>query len=478
MSASAYVVLLVKALRQYASVFLILILIKAFDGQRPFAETVGIIAAWVGGYLVLAAVTAFTGYYFRKYYIEDGKLVFIHGLFSKETTSIPLDRVQSLRTRQGFIYRLLDMRGVLFDTLASQSAEIELILDESDWNALLTRVETQERTQEDKGPEVEADGEPDTRLIFSNWNLIKGALCQNHLQGMAVLFAALAALYNAVTTVDDHAVSHAIDYVDTHAGSLSFQPSLWLAVAVVLYLLILLLWIGKVFLRYSNMEVKMASGQLLFESGLIARNSNRFRRDKVCTVYVKRNFLEKRLHGSTIMLKQALNATDEKAGSDVRISSPEIISARSGYGLMGRVVGLDLLISLAATVILVCSGLWIWITLPAVWLLISLVKGLLAVRRSCLILKEDYLEISTGKFADIHNSPGIYSLHSVLPSRQAYPFHQRNVIYPAKPEGTKGEGYLRFVACQVRCRSGAGIKRGCVKIEITYHYPLAELIGA
>lgn len=170
------------------------------------------------------------------------------------------------------------------------------------------------------------------------------------------------------------------------------------------------------------MEVKMASGQLLFESGLIARNSNRFRRDKVCTVYVKRNFLEKRLHGSTIMLKQALNATDEKAGSDVRIygsdaaagflgwwlgkgygASPEIISARSGYGLMGRVVGLDLLISLAATVILVCSGLWIWITLPAVWLLISLVKGLLAVRRSCLILKEDYLEISTGKFADIHN---------------------------------------------------------------------------
>ena len=270
MSGSAYVVLLVKALRQYASIFLIIILINAFktDGQRPLLETVGIIAALVGCYLGLAAVTAFVGYYFRKYYMEDGKLIFIHGLFSKETTSIPLDRVQSLRTRQGFVYRLLDMRGVLFDTLATQSAEIELILDESDWNALLSRVETQERTQENKGPEVEADGEPGTKLIFSNWNLIKGALCQNHLQGMAVLFAALAAFYNTVTTVDDRAVDHVIDYVDTHAGSLSFQPSVWLAVAAVLYLVILLLWIGKVFLRYSNMEVRMASGQLLFESGL------------------------------------------------------------------------------------------------------------------------------------------------------------------------------------------------------------------
>ena len=78
MSGSAYVVLLVKALRQYASVFLIIILINAFktDGQRPLLETVGIIAALVGCYLGLAAVTAFVGYYFRKYYMEDGKLIF------------------------------------------------------------------------------------------------------------------------------------------------------------------------------------------------------------------------------------------------------------------------------------------------------------------------------------------------------------------------------------------------------------------
>ena len=79
MSASAYVVLLVKALRQYASVFLILILIKAFDGQRPFAETVGIIAAWVGGYLGLAAGTAFVGVFFRKFYIAGCQPGFFHG---------------------------------------------------------------------------------------------------------------------------------------------------------------------------------------------------------------------------------------------------------------------------------------------------------------------------------------------------------------------------------------------------------------
>lgn len=472
MSGSAYVVLLAKVLRQYASLFFILVFLRIFDSDSPFSfvERVMRVSVIAAGYLVVAAVSAFVSYYFRKYYIKDGKLVFMHGLLNKETTSIPLDRVQSLRTKRGFVYRLLELRGVLFDTLASKTAEIELILEEDDWKALLSRVEMQERVAKEVAKEgmsgVDADETGDAgaagaagaaeaagtaevagvagtagtaarimkrdgedvvagqavRMCFSNLNLIKGAFCQNHLQGMAVLFAALAAVYNTVTSVDDRAVDHVIDYVGTYAGSLSFPPSAYLAVAVVLYLVIMLMWIGKVFLRYSNMEVRMARGQLTFESGLIARNSSRFQHDKVCTVYVKRNFLEKRLRGSTIMLRQALNATDEKRGTDVRIygsdsaavflewwlgkdypASSEVVSARSGYGLMSHVMRLDLLLSIAAATVLICFGLYAWLAVPAAWLLISLVKGLCAVRRSSIVLKEGYVVINNGKFADIRN---------------------------------------------------------------------------
>ena len=474
MSGSAYVVLLAKVLRQYASLFFILVFLKIFDSDSPFSfvERVMRVSVIAAGYLVVAAVSAFVSYYFRKYYIKDGKLVFMHGLLNKETTSIPLDRVQSLRTKRGFVYRLLELRGVLFDTLASRTAEIELILEEDDWKALLSRVEMQERVAKEGMSGVDADETGDAgadgaagtagaaeaagtaevagvagtagtagtaarimkrdgedvvagqavRMSFSNLNLIKGAFCQNHLQGMAVLFAALAAVFNTLTSVDDRAVDHMIDYVGTYAGSLSFPPSAYLAVAVVLYLVIMLMWIGKVFLRYSNMEVRMARGQLTFESGLIARNSSRFQHDKVCTVYVKRNFLEKRLRGSTIMLRQALNATDEKRGADVRIygsdsaavflewwlgkdypASSEVVSARSGYGLMSHVMRLDLLLSIAAATVLICFGLYAWLAVPAVWLLISLVKGLCAVRRSSIVLKEGYVVINNGKFADIRN---------------------------------------------------------------------------
>ena len=75
--------------------------------------------------LTLAAVIAFINYYSKKYYVENGNLIFIHGLVRKEITSISLTKIHSLRTKQGLIYRLLDMKGVSFDTLASQSEEIE-----------------------------------------------------------------------------------------------------------------------------------------------------------------------------------------------------------------------------------------------------------------------------------------------------------------------------------------------------------------
>ena len=471
MSGSAYWVLFAKGLKEYASLVVLWVVMIAIGSEveRTFKDKVEIVLLLLAGYLALAAVIAFVSWYFKKYYIEGGKLVFMNGLLNKGITSIPLNKVQSMRTRQGFIYRVLELRGVLFDTLASKSAEVELILDDRDWKALMERVEMEEEA-DGKMPETEeavdaaaipeyigeeAAAENAVRMSFSNSNLIKGAFCQNHLQGMAVLFAALAAVYNSVTTVDDHAVDHIIDYVDTHAGTLSLQPSGYVVVAVALYFFVMLLWIGKVFLRYANMEVRIARGQLTFESGLIARNSSRFSYDKVCTVYVKRNFLEHWMHGSTVMLRQALNATDDKKGADVRVygsesaadflnwwlgsgygSSPDVISARSGYGLMWHVMRLDILISLAAAVTLACFGLYVWLAVPAAWLLISLAKGLMAVRRSRITLKEDYIEIHNGKFADIRNYVKYSNIEVVRLKATPFTPYSRRVSLTLSTNGT------------------------------------------
>ena len=425
MSKSAFVVFFVKSLQSYASVFLVLVILRIFDSEKEssFLETILLVLSILAAFTGLALITAFLNFYFKKYYVEDGNLIFIHGVVQQERTSIPLHKIQSLRTKSGFIYRILDMKGVSFDTLASRTTEIELILDDKDWNALLNRVETQEKENDTEVTEQDVTECGKTvKLEVSNLNLIKGALCQNHLKGMAVLFGVLATLYNQITSVNDKATKYFIDYVDAHADSSTVSISAIITVVAALYIIILVLWMGKVFLRYFNMDIQINEKHLFFESGLISRNSNRFSFDKVCTVYVKRNIIERWLGCNTIMVKQAFNATDEKNGVDVKIygsnysgdflnwwlgkdyeSSKDIISAHSGYGLLGYTIRLDVLISASATIILCYNELYFWLVAPIIYMLISLAKGFMAVRQSNITLKEDYLVISNGKFAEINN---------------------------------------------------------------------------
>lgn len=429
MSKSAFVIFFVKALRSYASLILILFTVRIFDSsdETSVMEYIIMLLSYLAAFIAISLITAFLSFYFKKYYVEDGDLIFIHGVIQHERTSIPLNKIQSLRTKSGLIYRMLDMKGVSFDTLASRTEEIELILDDDDWDALLSRVENKENTQEEV-KETEATEQETTennktiKLEVSNLNLIKGALCQNHLKGMAVLFGVLATLYNQITSVNDKAAKYFIDYVETHADSSAFSVTAVLTVIVILYIVILILWMGKVFLQYFNMDIRMGEKQLFFESGLITRNSSRFSFDKVCTLYVKRNIIENLLGCCTIMVRQALNATNEKKGADVKIygsshdgnflnwwlgkdysSSPTVISARSGYGLLGYTIRFDILISLAVAIVLCYYGQYIWLIAPIVYMLVSLAKGFLAVRRSHITLKEDYMEISNGKFAEIYN---------------------------------------------------------------------------
>lgn len=426
MSKSAFVIFFVKAMRSYASLILILFIVRIFDSydDTSIMEYIIMLLSYLAGFIVISLITAFLSFYFKKYYVDDGNLIFIHGVIQHERTSIPLNKIQSLRTKSGLIYRMLDMKGISFDTLASRTKEIELILDDDDWNALLSRVETQENTQREIN-ETEQDDTTNSKTVkleVSNLNLIKGALCQNHLKGMAVLFGVFATLYNQITSVNDKATKYFIDYVETQADYSAFSVTAVLTVIVILYVVILILWMGKVFLQYFNMDIRMGEKQLFFESGLITRNSSRFSFDKVCTLYVKRNIIENCLGCCTIMVRQALNATDEKKGADVKIygsshdgnflswwlgkdytSSPTVISARSGYGLLGYTIRFDILISLSVAIALCYYGQYIWLIAPIAYMLVSLAKGFLAVRRSHITLKEDYILISNGKFAEIYN---------------------------------------------------------------------------
>lgn len=114
MSKSAFVIFLVNNLWLYAKYFLFIVILELFNSEKKlsFIEAALDFLVVLAICLTLAAVIAFINYYSKKYYVENGNLIFIHGLVRKEITSISLTKIHSLRTKQGLIYRLLDMKGV------------------------------------------------------------------------------------------------------------------------------------------------------------------------------------------------------------------------------------------------------------------------------------------------------------------------------------------------------------------------------
>ncbi len=404
----------------------------------PSDEKWILILLFLGICIIVPLIWALLTYLPQKFYVKDGSLVFMHGLISRENSIVPLDRVHSLRTEKGLWFRILGMRGIMFDTLATKEEEIELILEESEWQELLSVIEKEERPQtvsENEPPEYN----PTRTVRYPNKNLLMASLCQNHLKGMAVLSSIAAVIFSNLQDLSKEDTETVAGYMDTFFESLINNPLSLVLFLLAVYVVILVLWLGKTFLRYYDTTMSHDKNLLSFTYGLLTRSSCRFLRDKICTIWIKRNFLEKRFGFSTLILRQALNATAQKQEGNMVLygtdsssfflrwwlgdwyaSEENVMSAQSGKGVLYRQVAFGGIIAIVAAVIFICYQMYAWLMLPAVYMLIIIPRGICAMRHSRIELREDYFVIHNGAFAEKENYIKYTDVEVVLVTRSPF----------------------------------------------------------
>lgn len=420
MSRGAFPIIACKTLKQFSPIIFTTIICNLLNSRSvDKLGMIGSILLSCALCLVMALIVAFFSYYFKKFYISEGNLVVIHSIFNRETTSIPLDRIHSLRTKKGILYRIFDMRGIIFDTLASRHEELELILSESDWKHLLKLIDMEEHPltlTSDETPETDAT----TTMVFPATDLILAALCQNHLQGMAVFGSFLMAMLGNLSDLPDGTTDKMADWLENLFESITYTPLGIIFTFTAVYLLILFIWIGRTLLRYADMTMTYNSRLLTFTHGLFTRSGSRFYFDKICTIWIKRNFLERKFGFSTVMLRQALNASVAKEKDQIKLygadstaffldwwlgkdyaSEPTLLSAQSGRGLFLRSLLFPLILTIAASVVLSHFHLYLWLLLPLGYLFISIFKAICTMRHSRIELKPSYIIIHSGAFAEI-----------------------------------------------------------------------------
>lgn len=375
----------------------------------------------LAGCVSVPLIWALLSYFSKKFFIKDGNLVFTHGLLSREKNIVPLDRVHSLRTEKGIWFRLLDMRGIIFDTLATKDEEIELILDEYEWKRMLSVIEKEEKPQnisDNEPPEFN----PTITIHYPAKNLLLSALCQNHLKGMAVFISFLAVVFGSFDDLSEEQAKTLLGWMDSTLETLFASPLKILETLCVGYLLILLLWLSRTLLRYFDTTMSYNKDLLTFTYGMLTRKSCRFFRDKICTLWIKRNFLEKRFGFCTLKLRQALNVTVQKEDSNMTLygtdsssfylkwwlgedytSEEGVIAARSGKGVFYLHVFFRAFIAIGIAIWLSCDHLYAWIFIPLIYMLIILPRGIYAMRHSRIELKKTYFIVHNGAFAEIDN---------------------------------------------------------------------------
>lgn len=422
MSAGAFLVFFTKIFSKTFYITFIPIVIRLFDSDSDTSQSsvISYCLVLLGLMIAVPLVIASAEYFATKFYVRDGNLIFIHGLISRMNLTIPLDKIHTLRTKRGIMYQILGLRGITFDTLATKIEEIELVLSENDWKSLINLI----KIEEDAQSKIEQTPESNSgcTIQFDNGKLIVDALCQNHLKGAAVLGGIIAMFMDRLNEISDNATETITDFAYSHFADFTLSPLLVLTILAIVYIAFLLLWLGKIFLRYFDMYLTYTKTLLSFSFGMFSRSGCRFAFDKVCTIWVKRNFFEKRFGLGTMMLRQALNATKDKEEDNLKLygkdssefflkwwlgedyfSEHEILTSKSGRGVLTHILVPAAIITIAATLILCHFKQYIWILIPAIYFFISLFNGIFAMRRSRITLMQSYIIVHNGRFADIEN---------------------------------------------------------------------------
>ncbi|MDO4692999.1 MAG: PH domain-containing protein, partial [Porphyromonadaceae bacterium] len=255
------------------------------------------------------------------------------------------------RTHVNILYRLLDLEGLVLDSVASTTEEVTLLLPNKQAEALRQWVQEQEHLL-DAGldPSSEALGSgalvgihaspleatpvaPSLSSVdlssthgahdlcrsyrYSLRQIIGGALMQNHLRGFVYIWVIFSFVFNQLSDLDlstDTLAPEAVEWVGRQVEVVEHEPQTlsFLLLLVGGYIIGVLLLVGRhIYLNY-DAEVKVWDDRVEWTGGLVTTMHKAIRFSKIITFTIKRNYLERYFKTSSVGLGIADRALDTK----------------------------------------------------------------------------------------------------------------------------------------------------------------------
>ncbi len=165
----------------------ILILIFAQKKLLPSSITIPMVIGIIILLLLVHAILFYLNFYF---YIDENQFIIKKGYLRKKVLSIPLERIQSVNTKQNLLQQLLNVYSFEVDTAGSAGKELKIYSLSGTYTNELTQFlqSHKENVNEEKSDSISNTNEEVEILKLTPSDLLRIGISQNHLKtGLIIL---------------------------------------------------------------------------------------------------------------------------------------------------------------------------------------------------------------------------------------------------------------------------------------------------
>lgn len=174
-----------KRLRALWPIFIVIIAQKKF---LPTSITIPMVLGIVILLMLVHAILFYLNFYF---YIDENHFILKQGYLRKKVLSIPLDRIQSVNTKQNLLQKLLNVYSLEIDTAGSAGKELKIYSLSASYTDHLTQFlqSHKENANEEMSESTTNTYEEVEILKLSNSDLLRVGISQNHLRTGLIIIA-------------------------------------------------------------------------------------------------------------------------------------------------------------------------------------------------------------------------------------------------------------------------------------------------
>ena len=174
-----------KKLRTFWPIFIVIFAQKKL---LPSSITIPMVLGIIILLMLVHAILFYLNFYF---YIEKNQFIIKKGYLRKKVLSIPLERIQSVNTKQNLLQRLLNVYSLEVDTAGSAGKELKIYSLSGSYTDHLTQFlqSHKENANEEKSESISNTNEEVEILKLSHSDLLRIGISQNHLRTGLIIIA-------------------------------------------------------------------------------------------------------------------------------------------------------------------------------------------------------------------------------------------------------------------------------------------------